>query len=227
MQRGEYVFRAAGGCSCHTDAANKGAFMAGGRPIKTPFGNIYSTNITPAPNTGIGKWSDADFLKAMTGRGRTAPSIFPFFPIRPSQMMTQQDLLDLKAYLFSIPPWSTRINRSVCACRSAGALTSASGNGCTFSLGHFSQTLHNRPSGTGERISPRPWATAANVIHRGIYSAALRRIWITQGPSMDLKGNWHPILRPIPRQVSVRGALQMSRGCCRQALSPMVMTRKA
>ena len=40
--------------------------MAGGRPIKTPFGNIYSTNITPAPNTGIGKWSDADFLKAMT-----------------------------------------------------------------------------------------------------------------------------------------------------------------
>src|SRR5262245_40921910 len=65
-QRGEYIFRAAGGCSCHTDVKNNGAFMAGGRPIATPFGRVYSTNITPDPVTGIGKWSDADFLKAMT-----------------------------------------------------------------------------------------------------------------------------------------------------------------
>jgi mono/diheme cytochrome c family protein len=104
VQRGEYVFRAAGGCSCHTDAANNGAFMAGGRPIKTPFGSIYSTNITPAPNTGIGKWSDADFLKAMTeGVGPDGTQYFPVFPYTSFTKMTPQDLLDLKAYLFSIP----------------------------------------------------------------------------------------------------------------------------
>jgi mono/diheme cytochrome c family protein len=79
--------------------------MAGGRPIKTPFGNIYSTNITPAPNTGIGKWSDADFLKAMTeGIGPDGTQYFPVFPYTSFTKMTQQDLLDLKAYLFSIPP---------------------------------------------------------------------------------------------------------------------------
>ena len=66
VERGAYLFRAAGGCSCHTDVKNQGAFMAGGRPIATPFGTIYSTNITPDPKTGIGAWSDEDFLRAMT-----------------------------------------------------------------------------------------------------------------------------------------------------------------
>src|SRR5688572_28036080 len=54
IQRGKVVLQAAGGCSCHTDDKRSGAFLAGGRPIKTPFGTIYSTNITPAPKTGIG-----------------------------------------------------------------------------------------------------------------------------------------------------------------------------
>jgi mono/diheme cytochrome c family protein len=104
VQRGEYVFKASGGCSCHTDAKNNGSFMAGGRPIKTPFGSVYSTNITPAPNTGIGKWSDADFLKAMTeGVGPDGTHYFPVFPYTSFTKMTQQDVLDLKAYLFSIP----------------------------------------------------------------------------------------------------------------------------
>ena len=66
IQRGKAVLQAAGGCSCHTDDKHSGAFLAGGRPIKTPFGTIYSTNITPAPKTGIGTWSEADFHRAMT-----------------------------------------------------------------------------------------------------------------------------------------------------------------
>jgi mono/diheme cytochrome c family protein len=104
VQRGEYIFRAAGGCSCHTDVKNNGVFMAGGRPIKTPFGSVYSTNITSAPNTGIGKWSDADFIKAMTeGVGPDGTQYFPVFPYTSFTKMTRQDLLDLKAYLFSIP----------------------------------------------------------------------------------------------------------------------------
>ncbi|HEX9725748.1 MAG TPA: cytochrome C, partial [Vicinamibacteria bacterium] len=66
VERGKYIFQATGGCGCHTDYANGGAFLAGGRAIETPFGTIYGTNITPDPETGIGGWSDEDFLRAMT-----------------------------------------------------------------------------------------------------------------------------------------------------------------
>lgn len=104
-QRGKAVFHAAGGCSCHTDVKNKGPFMAGGRPIATPFGQVYATNITPDTETGIGSWSEADFIQAMTqGMGPDGKHYFPVFPYTSFTRMTQQDLLDLKAYLFSIPP---------------------------------------------------------------------------------------------------------------------------
>lgn len=104
-ERGAYVFRAAGGCSCHTNVKNDGAFMAGGRPIDTPFGIIYSTNITPDVETGIGVWSDADFLRAMTqGVGPSGEQYFPVFPYTSFTRMTRQDVLDLKAYLLSITP---------------------------------------------------------------------------------------------------------------------------
>jgi mono/diheme cytochrome c family protein len=105
IQRGKAVFQAAGGCSCHTDDEHSGAFMAGGRPIKTPFGTIYSTNITPAPKTGIGTWSEADFRRAMTqGVGPDGRHYFPVFPYTSFTRMTEQDVQDLKAYLFSVPP---------------------------------------------------------------------------------------------------------------------------
>jgi mono/diheme cytochrome c family protein len=105
VQRGKAVLQAAGGCSCHTDDKHSGAFLAGGRPIKTPFGTIYSTNITPAPKTGIGTWSEADFHKAMTqGVGPDGKPYFPIFPYTSFTRMTAQDVRDLKAYLFSIPP---------------------------------------------------------------------------------------------------------------------------
>ena len=98
VERGAYVFRAAGGCSCHTDVKNQGAFMAGGRPIATPFGAIYSTNITPDPATGIGTWSDEDFLRAMTlGVGPSGEQYFPVFPYTSFTRMTNQDVLDLES----------------------------------------------------------------------------------------------------------------------------------
>jgi len=105
VQRGKAVLQAVGGCSCHTDDKHSGAFLAGGRPIKTPFGTVYSTNITPAPKTGIGTWSEADFHKAMTqGIGPDGKHYFPVFPYTSFTHMTAQDVRDLKAYLFSIPP---------------------------------------------------------------------------------------------------------------------------
>ncbi|MEE2658084.1 MAG: cytochrome c [Candidatus Latescibacterota bacterium] len=103
-ERGEYIFRASGGCSCHNDTEAGGAFMAGGRPVSTPFGAVYATNITPDYETGIGGWSDADFLLAMTqGVGPEGQHYLPAFPYTSFTRMAESDLLDLKAYLFSLP----------------------------------------------------------------------------------------------------------------------------
>lgn len=102
--RGEYLFHATGGCACHTDLENKGAFMAGGRAIKTPFGRVYSTNITPALKTGIGNWTDEQFVTSMTqGIRPDGKHYFPVFPYTSFTRIKHQDLLDLKAYLMSIP----------------------------------------------------------------------------------------------------------------------------
>ncbi|HEX9810410.1 MAG TPA: cytochrome C, partial [Alphaproteobacteria bacterium] len=65
LERGKYLFDAGGCANCHTDAKNKGPLLAGGRALKTPFGIFYGPNITPHPEFGIGRWSDADFIRAM------------------------------------------------------------------------------------------------------------------------------------------------------------------
>ena len=105
ISAGKYLFQAAGGCGCHTDTKNSGAFLAGGRPIETPFGTFYGTNITPDPESGIGNWSDDDFVRAMTqGLSPEGKHYFPVFPYTSFQRIKRDDLLALKAYLFSIPP---------------------------------------------------------------------------------------------------------------------------
>lgn len=105
LKRGEYLFNAAGCTSCHTDEKANGPLLAGGRGLKTPFGVFYAPNITPHPTAGIGKWSDADFIRAMRqGRDDDGDYLFPVFPYTSYTFMTDADLLDLKAYLFSLPP---------------------------------------------------------------------------------------------------------------------------
>jgi mono/diheme cytochrome c family protein len=103
--RGEAVFRSAGGCSCHTDRAKHGATLAGGRAIKVPFGTFYSTNITPDRETGIGAWSERDFVRSM--REGVAPDgshYFPVFPYTSFTKMSDADLGDLWAYLSAQAP---------------------------------------------------------------------------------------------------------------------------
>jgi mono/diheme cytochrome c family protein len=110
-RRGEYIFRLSGGCSCHTDIKNKGAFLAGGRPLQTPFGIVYAPNITPDADTGLGAWSEADFIRAMTqGIGKDGRHLFPAFPYTSFTRMEERDLKDLWIYLNTVPPVS-KINR--------------------------------------------------------------------------------------------------------------------
>lgn len=103
-RRGEYLVRATGGCGCHTDYKAKGAYLAGGRAIKTPFGMAYGTNITPHPETGLGKWSEADFIRAMTeGVGAHGQELFPVFPYTSFTRIEPADLRDMWAYLRTVP----------------------------------------------------------------------------------------------------------------------------
>ncbi len=111
LRRGEYNVRAAGCISCHTDKKGKGEPFAGGRALKTPVGTFFSPNITSDKETGIGTWSDEDFLRALRKGVRPDGShYFPIFPYTSYTLMREQDALAIKAYLFSLPP-VTRRNR--------------------------------------------------------------------------------------------------------------------
>ncbi|MBO6781746.1 MAG: cytochrome c, partial [Alphaproteobacteria bacterium] len=102
-ERGEYVFATAGCASCHTKPEG-GAFLAGGREFKTDFGSFFSPNITPDADTGIGGWSDEDFMRAMReGISPDGKHYYPTFPYTSYTRMTDADVLDLKAYLDTVP----------------------------------------------------------------------------------------------------------------------------
>ncbi len=103
VRRGEYLTRAADCMPCHT--APDGKPFAGGRPFKLPFGTLYSPNITPDAQTGIGRWSDDDFVKAMhDGIGKDGQRLYPAFPYPSYTLLGRDDVLAIKAYLFSMPP---------------------------------------------------------------------------------------------------------------------------
>lgn len=105
VARGEYLFHAANCQSCHTDAKNKGALLAGGRALETPFGTFYGPNITPDEQHGIGAWSDADFVRALRhGRAPDGSRYFPVFPYTAFTKMTDTDMRALKTYIFTLPP---------------------------------------------------------------------------------------------------------------------------
>jgi len=97
------VLTDAGNCaSCHTADASKP--FAGGRKIETPFGAIYSPNLTPDRDTGIGAWSDDDFYRAMhDGIAPDGSRYYPAFPYPYFTRMTRADVLAIKAYLATLP----------------------------------------------------------------------------------------------------------------------------
>jgi mono/diheme cytochrome c family protein len=103
IERGEYLTRAADCVVCHT--AQGGAPFAGGRAFVLPFGVMYSTNITPDVDTGIGNDSDASFLDAVhKGIGRGNTRLYPAMPYASYTYMSDDDALAIKAYLFSLKP---------------------------------------------------------------------------------------------------------------------------
>jgi mono/diheme cytochrome c family protein len=102
IKRGEYLARAADCEVCHT--APGGAAYAGGLAFSLPFGTLYSTNITADKQTGIGDYSDADFLNAVQrGIRKDGARLYPAMPYPSYTYMTDADVLAIKAYLLSQP----------------------------------------------------------------------------------------------------------------------------
>jgi mono/diheme cytochrome c family protein len=103
IERGEYLARAADCAVCHT--AKDGVPFAGGRAFVLPFGTLYSTNITPDPETGIGNYTDVNFLDAVhKGIARDETKLYPAMPYASYTYMSDEDALAIKAYLFSLKP---------------------------------------------------------------------------------------------------------------------------
>ena len=103
VTKGEYLARAGDCIACHTNPG--GALFAGGLAMATPFGTIYSSNITPDPKTGIGSWTADDFYGVMhTGRFPDRGLIYPAMPFGSYTKVTREDSDAIFAYLRSVPP---------------------------------------------------------------------------------------------------------------------------
>jgi mono/diheme cytochrome c family protein len=103
VERGAYLAKAADCMACHTKQGGKP--YAGGLGFNLPFGTLYSTNITPDKETGIGNYSDQDFLNAVhRGVRADGARLYPAMPFASYTYMTDADALAIKAYLFSLPP---------------------------------------------------------------------------------------------------------------------------
>lgn len=104
IARGEYLAKMGDCIACHTNVKGKTPAFAGGLPIETPFGTFYSPNITPSKKTGIGNWTEADFIRALKdGRDPKGRNYFPVFPYVYFSLMTDDDARALYAYFMSIP----------------------------------------------------------------------------------------------------------------------------
>lgn len=103
--RGEYLIHAGGCVTCHTAESDDAVPLAGGRAMESPFGTFFSPNITPDPDTGIGNWSDDDFVNAFwEGVSPAGEHYYPSFPYTSYTGVSRDDLIAMKAYLFSLEP---------------------------------------------------------------------------------------------------------------------------
>lgn len=108
IKKGEYLAKAGDCIACHTNTSAKNAKpFAGGLPMPTPFGTLYSPNITPDKKNGIGGWSYQDFKQAMhKGKNPQGHFYYPAFPYLYFNRLTEEDTQALKAYFDQLTPVS-------------------------------------------------------------------------------------------------------------------------
>jgi mono/diheme cytochrome c family protein len=104
IELGRYLAIAGDCTSCHT-VPGSGHPFAGGRSIETPFGSVVGANITPDPETGIGAWSDEEFVRALReGKGHKGEPLYPAMPYPYYTKLTESDALAIRAYLNAVTP---------------------------------------------------------------------------------------------------------------------------
>ncbi|MBV9786115.1 MAG: cytochrome c [Acidisphaera sp.] len=104
IERGRYLALLGDCAACHTEPGSGQAF-AGGRPIETPFGTVLAPNITPDRDTGIGAWTDDEFVDALQkGVGRGGVHLYPAMPYTYYTRATREDVLAIRAYLATVAP---------------------------------------------------------------------------------------------------------------------------
>ncbi len=102
IDRGRYLVQASDCAACHT--ASGGAPLAGGYALETPFGKIFGSNLTPAADDGIGRWTSDDFYLALTqGVAPGGRHLYPAMPYTSYKGVTRQDSDDMYAYLMTRP----------------------------------------------------------------------------------------------------------------------------
>jgi len=106
LANGQSMFYAGGCAACHaTPEQEDRTRLGGGLALKTPFGTFYAPNISPDPNDGIGRWSEADFVTALwKGTSPSGQHYYPVFPYGSYQHMALADVRDLFAYLRTLAP---------------------------------------------------------------------------------------------------------------------------
>lgn len=111
LANGELLYHIGGCISCHHPAKDSGADMylpSGGAPLVTPIGTLYPPNITPDQATGIGAWTEANFVDAVQhGVSPTGQHYVPGFPYISYGRMKVEDVLDIRAYLLTLPAVSS------------------------------------------------------------------------------------------------------------------------
>lgn len=111
LANGRTMFFAGGCASCHaTPKQDDKTRLGGGMALKSPFGTFYPPNISPDPNDGIGRWSEAEFVTAMVkGTAPDGRHYYPAFPYTSYQRMRFDDLRDLFAFLKTLPAVQGRV----------------------------------------------------------------------------------------------------------------------
>src|SRR5258707_775391 len=158
IARGKALTEAADCASCHT--ADPAKPFAGGKKIDTPFGGIYSPNLTPDRDTGLGAWSDQEFHRALRyGVRRDGSLYYPAFPYPNFTKMIRDDLLAIRAYLATLTPVANSPPPPELRWPLNYRVVMRGWNGCSSGRASSNPTSRKAPDGTAAAI----WSESSRI----------------------------------------------------------------